>query len=123
VWLFHTPAAPADALAQLAGQGIRTRCVAAGPAGVAWNEVVAALAEESIAGILVEGGGRVAASLLAEDRADRMHLFYAPKLYGNAGAPGFPGTGFPRGWELGNVSRLDRDVLLTVERTRGGEAG
>jgi len=122
VWLFHTAAAPGQSVATLAGHGVRTRAVAGGPAGVAWNGVLAALAEDGAHAVLVEGGGRVAASLLAEDRVQRMHLFYAPHLYGQHGAAGFPGTAFPTGWRLVDVRRLEGDVLLTLDRAPDGSA-
>ncbi|MEX0892895.1 MAG: bifunctional diaminohydroxyphosphoribosylaminopyrimidine deaminase/5-amino-6-(5-phosphoribosylamino)uracil reductase RibD [Gemmatimonadota bacterium] len=120
VWHFHTAAAPGQAVAALAERGVRTRAVAGGPAGVAWNGVLEALAEDGADAVLVEGGGRVAASLLAEDRVQRMHLFYAPHLYGQHGAAGFPGTAFPAGWRLVDVRRLEGDVLLTLDRAPDG---
>lgn len=49
--------------------------------------VVAQLALRGIIGVLVEGGGEVAASFLQAGLVDRVALFYAPVLIGGRNAP------------------------------------
>jgi diaminohydroxyphosphoribosylaminopyrimidine deaminase/5-amino-6-(5-phosphoribosylamino)uracil reductase len=46
---------------------------------------LARLAEAGLTQVLVEGGGRLAASLLREDLVDEVHWFVAPKLLGGDG--------------------------------------
>jgi diaminohydroxyphosphoribosylaminopyrimidine deaminase/5-amino-6-(5-phosphoribosylamino)uracil reductase len=45
------------------------------------------LARAGIKSVLIEGGGRVAASALRERLVDRIALFVAPKLLGGDGRP------------------------------------
>ncbi|MDX6546975.1 MAG: diaminohydroxyphosphoribosylaminopyrimidine deaminase [Gaiellales bacterium] len=63
-------------------------------------EALAELGRREIASLLVEGGARLAAGLLAEDVIDRLALFTAPLLLGD-------GPGIIEGWAAG---RLDAAV-------------
>lgn len=61
------------------------------------HEVVSALGENSIASVLIEGGGSVSFSFLQQRLVDKMVLYMAPKLIGGANAPTFlEGTGFDK---------------------------
>ncbi len=91
--------------------------VTAGPAGLDWDAILAELGRHSIAGLLVEGGGRIAASLLAEGHVNRLNLFYAPKILGAEGIDGIGPLGdrsLAEAIALSDVSlrRLGPDFLL-----------
>jgi diaminohydroxyphosphoribosylaminopyrimidine deaminase/5-amino-6-(5-phosphoribosylamino)uracil reductase len=49
--------------------------------------VLAELGRRGIRGVLVEGGGRTAAHFVEAGLADKLTLFYAPKLVGSEGVP------------------------------------
>jgi riboflavin biosynthesis pyrimidine reductase len=86
--------APAARSARLrsAGAGILRVPGARDGEGVALAPALRALAHEGVNHLLVEGGGRLATSLLASRLVDRLVLFYAPLggerlLVGNLGIP------------------------------------
>jgi diaminohydroxyphosphoribosylaminopyrimidine deaminase/5-amino-6-(5-phosphoribosylamino)uracil reductase len=58
-----------------------------GKAGLDLRRGLVALAEHGLCEILVEGGGRLAASLLREDLVDEVHWFVAPRFIGADGRP------------------------------------
>jgi riboflavin biosynthesis pyrimidine reductase len=77
-----------------AGAGILRVPGARDGEGVSLRPALKALAHEGVNHILIEGGGRLATSLLAERLVDRLVLFYAPiilggerLLVGNLGIP------------------------------------
>lgn len=87
-----------------AGDGLR-------PSGVA-----DALRDGGVGSVLVEGGGRVAASFLHDGWVQRMHLLYAPVLFGPEGVPGFPGVATePGSWRPAERRSLGDDTLLVLE--------
>lgn len=51
-----------------------------------WRE----LAARDVTSVLVEGGGRVASTLLRKGRIQRIHAFWAPVFFGAGGVPAFP---------------------------------
>lgn len=55
---------------------------------VALDAAFAALADEGLTRVLVEGGGMLAAALLRADLIDEVHWMLAPKLIGGDGKPG-----------------------------------
>jgi diaminohydroxyphosphoribosylaminopyrimidine deaminase/5-amino-6-(5-phosphoribosylamino)uracil reductase len=61
-------------------------------------------------GVLVEGGGGVAARALREGVVDRVILFVAPKLVGGDGLPAIDGLGVRR---MADAMPLE---ILSVER-------
>ena len=85
-----------------------------------------ALAGRGVGSVFCEGGGVLAASLLAEGLVDRLYLFVAPVVVGGGGVPAFPVApgdrhedvaALPRGWQ----SRLDPvkfgdDTLIVLDR-------
>lgn len=74
------------------------------------------LGEEGIGTVLLEGGGRVAASFLRAGTVERMHLIYAPKVFGAGGVEGFPGQGPPGpSWRVAQRRALGEDTLLVLE--------
>lgn len=58
--------------------------------GLAWPPILATLHERGLGVLLVEGGARVATSLLADAPPHRLHLFLSPRLFGGDG-PRFEG--------------------------------
>ncbi|HZF59154.1 MAG TPA: RibD family protein, partial [Rubrobacter sp.] len=55
--------------------------------GLDLDYVLNVLARRGIRGILVEGGGETATSFVRRGLADKLTLFYAPKLIGSEGMP------------------------------------
>jgi diaminohydroxyphosphoribosylaminopyrimidine deaminase/5-amino-6-(5-phosphoribosylamino)uracil reductase len=76
------------ARAALEAAGARVRSVGRGLDGLDLADVLDALHEESAARLLVEGGGRVAASFLRAGLVDALEWFRAPRLLGAEGRPG-----------------------------------
>lgn len=65
------------------------------------------LGARGIASVLVEGGGRVAGSILRAGLVDKVHLFYAPKLLGgDDGIPLCRGPGAARMQDCLKLQRL-----------------
>ncbi len=126
-WVLASPDAPATTRRALEARGVRVLPVeAAGPHALDPEAAWAALGGEGVQSVLVEGGGRVAASLLAAGLLQRLHLIYAPRLYGPEGVPAFPGLGPPGGeghppgggWRPVSRRALGRDTLLVLEHAR-----
>jgi diaminohydroxyphosphoribosylaminopyrimidine deaminase / 5-amino-6-(5-phosphoribosylamino)uracil reductase len=83
----------ADAAAGSRGEallkaGCELATVAEAPGGVSLRGVLENLAKRGMSRVLVEGGPTVFASLFAEDLADRVMIFVAPKVLASAGAQG-----------------------------------
>ncbi len=85
------PAATGDARAALSSAGVKVIATADGPNGLNLPEALAALAGEGLTRILVEGGARVASSLLADDLLDEIVLFRAPVVVGADGVRALEG--------------------------------
>jgi diaminohydroxyphosphoribosylaminopyrimidine deaminase / 5-amino-6-(5-phosphoribosylamino)uracil reductase len=82
-------------------------------------EQLRALRGEGVASLMVEGGSKLAASLLAGGAVDRMYLFYAPVLIGPGGAAAF--GGIPTGplakanrWRTLRMEPFGSDALLIL---------
>jgi diaminohydroxyphosphoribosylaminopyrimidine deaminase/5-amino-6-(5-phosphoribosylamino)uracil reductase len=81
--------------------------------------VLATLARERIASLLVEGGAEVAASLIAQEYVDRLLLFYGPRTIGETGISAVGDLGVdvlddaPR-WEMVRTRRLSPDLMLEL---------
>ncbi|WP_421724087.1 bifunctional diaminohydroxyphosphoribosylaminopyrimidine deaminase/5-amino-6-(5-phosphoribosylamino)uracil reductase RibD [Bauldia sp.] len=85
------PAAPANAKAALIESGVQVVETSDGPNGLNLHEALAALGEAGMTRVLVEGGARVAASLLSEDLLDEIVLFRAPVVVGPDGVRALEG--------------------------------
>lgn len=87
--------------------------------GVSMPAALAALAARGITRLLVEGGGRVAASLLRDGLVDRIEWFRAPAVLGGDGIPAAAPLGAarvaaaPRFCRAG-LRRLGEDVLESL---------
>lgn len=86
---------------------------------VAPGAVLEILADEGVGSVLVEGGGRVAASFLRSGCVERAELLYAPVLFGPSGVGAFPGLdALPGEWSPASARTLGRDVLVRLESKR-----
>ncbi|MDB5394519.1 MAG: riboflavin biosynthesis protein RibD [Rhodospirillales bacterium] len=84
----------ADALQDL---GVGLIPVSAGESGrISIAEALQALGEAGLTRIMVEGGGKLAASFLAEGLVDALALFRGPSIIGGDGIPGVAGLGLDR---------------------------
>jgi diaminohydroxyphosphoribosylaminopyrimidine deaminase/5-amino-6-(5-phosphoribosylamino)uracil reductase len=82
------------------------------------SRLVRHLAQKKIAGILIEGGGRVIGAALAAGIVDKLCFFYAPKILGgDDGVPICNGTGpqmMAASMKVQRISvhRFDDDVMI-----------
>jgi diaminohydroxyphosphoribosylaminopyrimidine deaminase/5-amino-6-(5-phosphoribosylamino)uracil reductase len=84
----------ADALQDL---GVGLIPVGAGPSGrISIAEALQALGEAGLTRLMVEGGGKLAASFLAEGLVDALALFRGPSIIGGDGIPAIAGLGLDR---------------------------
>ncbi len=110
------PGAPADRVAGLREVGVEVAEVPSGTGGLDPRALVDALGERGIRTVLCEGGGRLGASLIEADRVDRLYLFYAPVVFGDAGVQAFPGPVRFRG-ERVETRAMGVDTLVTIDRS------
>lgn len=93
-WVLTGPDHDAGKAAALAAAGAGIIPVARDAAGqIDPQAALAALAERGITRLLVEGGGRLAASLLACRLVDRLEWFRAARVIGGDGLPGVAAMG------------------------------
>ncbi|MCP4386066.1 MAG: bifunctional diaminohydroxyphosphoribosylaminopyrimidine deaminase/5-amino-6-(5-phosphoribosylamino)uracil reductase RibD [Hyphomicrobiales bacterium] len=71
--------------------GVQIIATSDGPDGLNLDEALTALAEQGITRVLVEGGARLAASLLGQDLLDEIVLFRAPVVVGPDGVRALEG--------------------------------
>jgi diaminohydroxyphosphoribosylaminopyrimidine deaminase/5-amino-6-(5-phosphoribosylamino)uracil reductase len=71
----------------LEGAGARVEAVAASDGGVDIAAVLARLDALNFGSVLAEGGGKLAATLIAADAVDRLEWFRAPMVLGGQGRP------------------------------------
>jgi diaminohydroxyphosphoribosylaminopyrimidine deaminase/5-amino-6-(5-phosphoribosylamino)uracil reductase len=101
--------------------GVELIEVAGDPAGVDMAAALRALGERGLTRILVEGGGKLAASLFRAELVDRIVWFRAPLAIGGDGVPAIAAFGLDR---LADAPRFRRsgleacgdDVLETYRR-------
>jgi diaminohydroxyphosphoribosylaminopyrimidine deaminase/5-amino-6-(5-phosphoribosylamino)uracil reductase len=74
--------------AVLEAAGAGTCGVGRAPAGVDIEAALGALADAGVERVLVEGGGELAASLIAAEAVNRIEWFRAPMVLGAEGRPG-----------------------------------
>jgi diaminohydroxyphosphoribosylaminopyrimidine deaminase / 5-amino-6-(5-phosphoribosylamino)uracil reductase len=112
------------ALERLEAAGAHVHPVHRSTAGLALDQVLEACWDLGIRSILCEGGGRVAESLLREDRVHRFYVFIAPKTLGAAGVRAFPADAGSLAWARFEPafapSLHGRDTLLVLDRQEDG---
>lgn len=115
-WLVCAPGAPADRRERLEAAGARVLEAPASEDGVDLRRTLKRLAAEGVGTVLAEGGARVAGSLLRRGLVQRLHLLYAPVLFGEDAPGGFGGFRSGRGhWRVVEREALGEDTLLTLE--------
>lgn len=108
LWILHRPGADASRRAALADLGAVPIAVGTDANGVLSMQAgMAKLCERGITRLLCEGGGRLAASLLAANLVDELALFTAGKAVGGDGVPSVYGFG---------LERLDGAPLFALDR-------
>ncbi|HEX7057572.1 MAG TPA: bifunctional diaminohydroxyphosphoribosylaminopyrimidine deaminase/5-amino-6-(5-phosphoribosylamino)uracil reductase RibD [Bacilli bacterium] len=98
-----TSLAPAEKMERLKAMGAEFVVCGAGP-HVDLPLAMERLGEMEIGSILLEGGGKLNGSMLAQGLVDKMVLFFAPKLIGGAQSP--PNFVFP------GFARMDEAIRL-----------
>ena len=116
VLIFHSVGTAAPQGSQLAGLA-QLIGVDRAQDGLNWEEILNELGRRGLNSLLIEGGGRVAASALAAGVLQRILLFYAPKIIGGDGIPAFAAPGAASLKEachihLSKIRRLGEDFLL-----------
>lgn len=109
VLVFHGHGFAAARKTALEAAGAECRELDCAGAGLSLIQMMRELAARGICRLLVEGGGQLAASLLAAGLVDELHWVLAPKLLG---ADGIPAVG-PLG-----VQRVNEALALQVLRTQ-----
>jgi diaminohydroxyphosphoribosylaminopyrimidine deaminase / 5-amino-6-(5-phosphoribosylamino)uracil reductase len=90
------------------------------------NFVLEELGGRGIKGLLVEGGGETATRFVREGLADKMTLFYAPKLLGSEGVPMIGALRATKVAEslqfsVSDVEKIGEDVAVTLYPGVAGE--
>lgn len=121
VVIFHCDRAPAERLRELAASAVSLVDVADDGSGRCnLREVLRWLGGHLISSVLVEGGGEVHWSFLAEGLAQEVHAFVAPLVLGGREATlAVAGLGFPSPQEgvrlrFDEIRRLDEDLVIVA---------
>jgi diaminohydroxyphosphoribosylaminopyrimidine deaminase/5-amino-6-(5-phosphoribosylamino)uracil reductase len=98
--------------------------------GLDLDHVLDELARRGVRGVLVEGGGETATGFVRRGLADKLTLFYAPKLIGSEGVPMIGALSATKMAEslrfsVSEVERFGEDVAVTLYPVRdaGANAG
>ncbi len=122
VWILHLPDADPARRAAFEAAGVRTIPVQAGADGALdLCRALEALASAGITRAMCEGGGRIAAALLAADLVDRLALFHAGRTIGAEGLPvvgslGIGALAEAPSFERVSVSEIGADLLSLWRR-------
>lgn len=123
VWVLAGRDVPEDRRSELERRGVRVvELPTAEPGRVDLEAATAFLAGEDVGSVLVEGGGRIGSSFLAGRHVHRMHLFYAPRIFGEGGVPAFTGpdvsgeAGKPPEWMVARRAGYGDDTLVVLDR-------
>ena len=96
VWLCHGPDAPSAARDGWAALGARLLPCRLDGGRVDPGSVLGALGDAGLTRVFCEGGGQLAASLLAADLVDEIHVFSAGLALGAEGHPALGALGVER---------------------------
>ena len=91
--------------------GVTLLDVPGGGSGIDLRRGLEALAERGITRLLVEGGGRLAGSLLRAGLVDRLAWFHAPAVMGGDGLPAAAGFGVARLADMPRFVRYSTNLL------------
>jgi len=118
VFVFTTSRAPASKVRSARAMGVKVFSMGRrGARGVDLRRVMKKLGGLSIASVLIEGGGVLAASALGEGLVDRVSYFMAPIFLGGCGVPSVGSLGVTDPAEALaledlRVRRVGRDILV-----------
>ncbi len=126
VVVFAAQPALADQERRLEERGVEVVVAPTSKEGMDLGFVLEELGGRGIRGLLVEGGGETATRFVREGLADKMTLFYAPKLLG---AEGVPMIGALRAtkvaeslqFSVSEVEKVGDDVAVTLYPGAAGE--
>ncbi len=122
VHVFTRRDAAESELERLEAAGAHVHPVDPAPEGVSLAGVLDTCWELGMRSLLCEGGARLAASLLAEDRVHRLYLYVAPRTLGG-GVPAFEGDGGALGRGGFRPARppelVGADLLHVLDREEG----
>jgi diaminohydroxyphosphoribosylaminopyrimidine deaminase/5-amino-6-(5-phosphoribosylamino)uracil reductase len=95
--------------------------------GLDLEHVLDELARRGVRGVLVEGGGETATGFVRRGLADKLTLFYAPKLIGSEGVPMIGSLRATKmaeslNFSVSEVERFGGDVAVTLYPVQGVEA-
>lgn len=114
-WVVAAPTVPTLARTALEGAGVRIFIAGS------LEEGLTQLRSAGIESMIVEGGGRLGAALLAAGLVDRFHWIQSPLWLGDDGVPAFNGipghsiADSPR-WSVVDRRALGEDTLLVLDR-------
>ena len=109
---------------ELEKRGVDVSPVPGDSGGLALDAALLSLRDRGLRSILVEGGGRLAAAMLAADLVRKQHLLYAPVVLGLEGVPSV-GAALTVGsgeWSVIRSEVLGEDTLLELEDRRATDA-
>jgi diaminohydroxyphosphoribosylaminopyrimidine deaminase / 5-amino-6-(5-phosphoribosylamino)uracil reductase len=118
-WLLTFPSAPAERQAVLRERGVDIVMVDKDSQGrIDLDQALARLGDRGLTRLLVEGGGRLAASLLRAGLVDRLVWMRASRVIGGDGIPAVAALGLDRlaaapGFERMSIETIDGDVIET----------
>src|SRR5690606_26727278 len=111
--------APDARVHALRARGVRVEPVRTIDGRVDLDALLSLLWSQGIRAVFCEGGGTLASALLAIERVNRLHLFFAPRFYGAAGTPAFDLDAAPAAhWRLHAHERFGDDIALVYDRLR-----
>jgi diaminohydroxyphosphoribosylaminopyrimidine deaminase/5-amino-6-(5-phosphoribosylamino)uracil reductase len=92
-WLIHREGADPARIEALGQAGVLCIQVPGSEAGIDLTQALQALGNAGLTGLMVEGGGQLAAACLREGLVDRIAWFHAPAVMGADGTPAAAATG------------------------------
>lgn len=122
-WILTRPDADRGRCRALIERGVELLFVDPGSGGLAPAAIASALGERGLTRVLIEGGGRLAASFLSADLVDRLAWFHAAMILGADGVPATAALGIDELAAAPAFARVETailgdDVLETLKRVR-----
>jgi len=114
-WMCHGPALALETAQAWEGLGAQLLPCEVQRGQVDPASVLQSLGEQGLTRVFCEGGGQLAASLLAQDLVDELHVFHAGLALGAEGKPGVGALGITRlvqaqRFALADVSSIGPDT-------------
>lgn len=117
VWVVGVDAADRRRAEVLESAGLRVLRVASHRGQVDLAAGLSALKQAGVGTVLVEGGARLASSLIRAGLVHRLYLLIAPVFFGERGLPAFAGLprSAPEEWKISERRNLGADTLIVLE--------